>query len=367
MKLLFIEENGRLSKGFKENTNYEIQHQENLHLLSMCEADILIVDSQKISHKELLERKEYFADFKDVFFVTNETDITPILMINNIKPIVTENPNAVLQTIEQYIYSDSLEKKVFVFMATDRKAGLTTISHAVAENLASTIEQKVLLINLSDNPNEMIQGASGFEQLKNSLKLNTLSIEELRNFASPVNNYFYIGASNEVLQERKYDIESANNLYRLLKNQSEYVVLLDVGANPNSPFYLVALDYFKNTLLVTKPNTSYQRVFEKVMNQVLSEYYKLNYDNFLTIVNGTYDYQDSLDKYNVLTRINYSQVGNEAENKNIPLHKLDVFFNEEIQTISKYIAYKVGYKPQVDDKKKSWLSKFKKNKVGEKV
>lgn len=364
MKLLFVEHDGRLSSAFKENTNYQIFQQESLHLLSMSDADILIVDNVNVSHNELLEKKEYFEDFKEIFFVTENQDIVPFLMINKIKPILALNPNIVLQTIEQYIYTDNLENRVFVFMGTDRKTGVTSITHAIAENLSSTINKKVLLINLSDNCNEMLPGVNSIDQLKNSLRLDSFSFNDMVGIITPISNYYYIGASSEVLLN-KIDVDSANRLYRELKSQTEYIVILDIGASPSSPFYIVALDHFKNCFLITKPQISYQRVFDKIVEQVLRVYYKLDYKNFITIVNGNYDYNELLENYNVMFKVKHTENGLDAENKGIPLHKLDAYFNEDVQQISNYIAYKTGYQTKLDEKKKGWFSKiFKKNKEG---
>lgn len=372
MKLLFIENEGRLSNPFKENTNYQIFFQKTLNLLSMREADILIVDNKIVSHQDLLSKSEHFSDFKEIFFVTENKEIGPILMLHGIKPIFTDDPTIVLSTIEHYIYSESLENRVFVFMGADRKAGVTTITHAVAENLGATIDKKVLYINLSNNFNETIQDINSLDKLIPSLKLKNITVEELNKAATKIGNYYYIGSTEKIIDENKIDVEAAIEFYKTLKKQSEYIVLLDVGANPASPFYIIALDLLKNFILITKPQKSYDLVFKRVMEQIIKPYTKLELNDFLTVINGTYDYLDFLEKYNILAKVNYSQIGIEADNKGIPLYKLDDYFNEEISTISKYIALKVGYKPPTEEKKKGWFNKLLRNnrdrdKVGEKV
>lgn len=358
MKLLFIEKNGRISESFKENTNYQIFAKENLNLLSMVDADVLIVDNQTVSHQDLLSKSEHFSDFREIFFVTDNKEISPILMLHGIKPIITEEAKFVFNTIEHYIYSENLENKVFVFLGTERKAGVTTITHAVAENLASIVDKKVLFVNLSNNFNETIQNVNNLDKLITPLKLKNITMDEISKIATKVGNYYYIGSSEKVVEEHKIEVESAIELYNVLKRQDEYIVLLDIGSNPNSAFYIVALDLLKNFFLVTKPQRSYHMVFDRILEQIIKLYTKLKQRDFLTIVNGDYDYLDFMDGYNILSKITHSQVAFEADNKMIPLHKIDDYFNEEVATVSKYIALKIGYKPHTTEKKKGWFNKI---------
>jgi len=368
MKILFIESSPFYVKSFEDNTLFQCEQHQNLKLLSFFEGDAVVVTEKAVKIHELMDKKEAFKDYRYVFYVIEESskETEALCRANRIVPL--EANEDLYESVKKILYPDNANSnRLFLFFGSDRKAGTTSIVHAVANQLSNISSKKVLVISLTGRPNDTFLefSKSTIDHLRASISSRVVTFNEIYKESEKVQNYQFIAGARDMVQSQLYSIEDINYFLEVLRKQDEYLVLIDGGGDVYNMLILSALIQVHNRFVVMKHSESYYKQFDQTIKQILSVHPKMNlthssFQYILTEFDEAIDSTARLKDHEcvIVGKIPNSYHGLSAENAYNALHHIDTNFAESVIPIAELIAIKSGTRNEVVAEKQSFFKRF---------
>lgn len=381
MRTLIVEEKeSRLTKTFKQQSLFTVTTQHNLHLLSQLDIQAAIVDEKAVPFSLLVEKLPYLDGLTYLFFVMREKnqEIEDLCKAKQIISIVATEEDEVYSKIKQTVFSDDDPKsnQIFLFTGADHKVGTTTVVHSVAQHLAGVITKKVLVLSLSNQANDTFVevSKSSIDYLRTSITSRVLSFSEIYRLSEKVKNYQFIAGPKDMVRSRSYTVEDIVNVIEVLRNQDEYIVLIDGGNEVDSPLTIAALQRIKNRFMIMKNSHSNYRKLDQKINQILKPHpsLQLGYESFLYILNNHDETTDSVagirERNGIcVATLPKSKYGDSAEEQFATLYAIDDNFRANVDVLTNIVASKTGYKREVIVEKKSIFKRMFNGKRGEMI
>lgn len=364
MRLLLVDSIESTAEVFKAQEHFNVSYQKNLHLLSQLDINVLVVFERAININHLIEKKSYLVSVPFIFYVTEQEnlDIEALCKANGI--IIIQRPGNLNELVtmitECVIPINPTSKRLFLFLGTDHKTGTTTVVHSLAADLAKHTNKNIFVLSFNNQPNdEFTEGIrNSIDQLRPQIASKVVNFSELVKESTHVNGYYFLAGPRDMTAFHNYKFEDLVYLLEVLRQQEDFIVLVDGGADLNNKFVMAALDRIQNRIAVTTDETiSYKRWKQKV-KQVFEPGFNLKQESFMYILNGIDD--ELSDTVGIMKRYNsislgtllHSEMGRIAEEQMKPLSFIDQQYSQDINKISRIIATKADCSYQFENGKK---------------
>ncbi|MEB2301631.1 hypothetical protein LAV72_18670 [Lysinibacillus xylanilyticus] len=357
-----------LKEQFVNTGLFSIKEYPNLKLLSDIKESCLILDEDVVSKFELGEKGNDLKGYQYVFYLiaSPNEDIEYFCEANHIMPIVKTNVEAIYQKIKVTLFPrHEKTNRLFVFAGADRKAGTSTVVHAVAHALKSYSTRKTLVVSLTSHPNDTLVhlSQSSIDQLHTRIATKVITFSEVLQIAETLEGgYQFIAGSRNILQSKSYGLNELAHFINVLREQDEYNVLIDIDCDVYNPMTLAALQQVHTKFLVLRPLESYYNRFEQCVQQVF-ERLNITRASFKYVINQFDEtlhpvhYMKSHDLMTV-AKIGPSPMGDAAENQRVSLHLLDKRVGKEAEVLANLIAVQSGSRVEVVTPKRTLLGKW---------
>lgn len=371
MRLLVIHQKEivkNITELFRTENYFDVTTQPNLHLITQTDTDILVVFEDSISVSAFIEKQMYLQDIKYQFFVMKEEreQIKDLCISKGITPIVFKSDHEVVTVITETIYPENPEsKKLFLFIGADHKAGTTTIVHSVAEQLANHTKKNVMVLSLSNKPNDEFAefSKSTIDNLRVPITSKVISFSEIHRESDAIKNYRFLAGPRDLVHYRRYTVEEIIHLLEVLRNQEDYLVLIDGGNDIDNPFVMAALQRVQNKYIVMANRKSHYNALEQKIDQVLKPFFGLSYSSFLYFLN---QYDEDIENAQKIqerggicaSTIPFSRSGLMAEEQEITLSSLDDEISRKVFNITKLIATKANCPIETLEVKQPFFKRF---------
>lgn len=371
MKLLIVSNDENIKKKFEETGYFEVAQQTNLHLLTYAAPKILLISDQIINHNELIDKLNNFTGISHIFYMIssikkeNET-IKVICSSNNInvlEPNLTEDEMVIEVIRATSVTNANKENNIFLFLGADHKVGTTSIVHATAQNLVQCTNKKVMVLSLSNRPNEQFVESNDktIDTLRLKMASKVLTFKDVLEASWNDKNFYFLPGPKDMLSIRKYELEDVNYLLDLLVSHKDFIILVDAGCELDNPLTIAALQRIKNRNLITSTLPSELNHVLQVEKQILRKsVLNLSLSEFLLILNKYDDIEDPepskiAETYNatLLGTFPIISYGAAAERKRKPLNLFSQNFDEKATAIAKVLSTKSGAEFIVKESKRA--------------
>lgn len=350
------------------NKLFQVISQSNLHLLSHSDIDVLVVFERCISVNKLLEKQSYLGDLKEQYYVLKKDDenLSSVCKAAGITPLILNNDEELITELQNRVYPENpSSKRLFLFMGADHNVGTTTIVHGLAEQLINNTGKKVLVVSLTHKANdEFVElSSSTIDNLRTSISSNVITFKEIYSEAENVRGYRFLAGPRDLINYRRYEVEDIIHFIEVLRNQDEYLVLIDGGSDVDNPLIMAALTRIQNKFMVIENRKSHYKSLDRSVGQLLEPYLKISHSSFLYILNH---YNEELETANEIQKRNsicaltipHSKYGWDAEDQHISLHSIDVDVRQKMMGLTKLIATKADLELVGQPIKESKIAKF---------
>lgn len=370
MKLLLISEDQVLKESFESVKKFDVQNQSTLNLISHVEPNVLIISDHLVDKNELIEKADEFDEIDFVFYmlsgVKRENEIIkPICESKNIYivPPHLTNGEIVSKILQVIVPKTITSNNVVLFYGADSKVGTTMTTQAIGEYLAEQTDKRVLVISLSNKPNDQYipKGRKSIDALKTKLASRIIDFDDILEECYKNKHFFLLPGPRDILGIRKYTIEDINYLLELVSAQRDFIILIDAGSDMDNPLTVAAIQKIKNRYLITTPLPSSLENFRQLETQVLSNsVFNLRSDDFLLIINKFKEFEDNegskiADSYKatLIGTLPFSNDGKTVEIERQSLKHFDTDYREKLFNITKVIATKADTNLIKDESKKT--------------
>lgn len=375
MRTLIVEnKDGQLAQMFNQQELFTVSYQQNLHLLSQLDVQAAIVDQSAVPFALLIEKLPYLQDLTHLFYVVRqpEPSIEDICKAKQIKIVTGATEVEIYDSIKQTVFPDEPKSnQLFLFVGADHKAGTTSVTHSVAQHLAGVITKKVLVVSLNSRTNDTFieVSKSTIDHLRTSITSRVVTFTEIFRESEKLKSYQFLAGPRDMVRARSYSVEDVINFIEVLRNQDDYIVLIDGGNDIDNPLTIAALQRVKNRFMITKNTQSYYRALDQKVSQVLLPHpaLQLGYDSFLYVINGYDETTDSSENIRnrkglCVATLPTSKYGDSAEEQFTTLYSIDDEYRQKIDVFTNIIASKTGFKREEVIEKPSLLKRLFKGK-----
>jgi Flp pilus assembly CpaE family ATPase len=255
-------------------------------------------------------------------------------------------------------------KPIVVFAGVDGKVGTTMIAQSVAEWITENLEdRRVLLLSLHGRPgtNYVDKKTPSLDDIRIPLENNLLNKKDLIAASKRSKRLCQIGGVASLLDRRRFSVEVASRLLRLLEEDFE-LILIDAGNELDDGLTIGALQNASCFFCIVAQQ-------ESCLNQftVLADIYKqLEVDVSRFIVNQ-YDPKDSYGLSYIAKRLDidpallipvaFDRNGRMAEKKKQTLlHCGEKQYSFDIATVAMSVLEHCGFSQEPAKRRKGWKS-----------
>ncbi|MCL4415446.1 MAG: hypothetical protein M1365_01900 [Actinobacteria bacterium] len=278
--ILIISKNGNLKTelektGFFKNVKTCLSFDSK----SLDNIDILIVDDKTIDYNEYVQNFSKFLKLvRSNYYIA--TDIDTYSTINKvlssygiivIPPFLTDTQ--ICQKICSLAVEDfSVSKNTVCFFGSGPGAGTSMISQSVAQILSDITGKSTGFLSLDGSEGidyfDIDSGSYGLAEIKERLKNNILSPEELKNSCIKSSSLYFLPGEKEISKVRHYQPDYIEKLVDLCSKTFDVVIIN--GGSAITGMSIGALNSSKLKFLVTTQSDKHFRNFNKLLNQIFS-------------------------------------------------------------------------------------------------
>jgi MinD-like ATPase involved in chromosome partitioning or flagellar assembly len=357
MKLLLVSEDQRLFTKLNNSGYFQVQQQNNLHLLSQVNPNIIVISDRLIEKNELVSKLESLQETDYVFYMLSgikreNENIRVICEAQNIRVIPPNlKESEILDQIIQLVYPQKVhEKNLFLFWGTDSKVGTTTVTQSIGQSLAENSDKKVLVISLCNKPNDQFipDQNKTIDSIRTKLTTKVIDFEDILEASFQNKDFYFLPGPREIEHIRKYSLEDIVFLIDVLTERKDFIFLFDVGSYLDNPLTIAAFQRISNRFIVTTGLPSAISNFNQINRQIFSKrIFNFHSSDFLLIINKFNDIEDEEPTKIALeygcTYIGYlsnTNHGTFAEKERKTITVFSEKFNEQIYMIAKIISTK---------------------------
>ena len=348
--------------------------------------DCVVISDRILRFNELVEVIEQGRlKANKIFYLTSNTYNST--QLNNLKirlqsmGVFCFPPKLTLhQILEKFCQEVNIDtksnKNVVAFFGADSKVGCTITALAVAESLAEHTSCSVGFLNLQGHIsfNYLSESIDGFgmDSIKSKIFSSVLSMQELRSSMIERGNLFILPGVQTITDLRYYQPKHVEFLVNLASELFD-IVIVDAGSNPNSGFYIGALNCTSNRYMIATQQESCYKAFDQVNEQILKTL-SIDTETFILVINRYSGILDNAHTYKlaqanfgmtnavVLPNVNGVFWQTEIDHKTIRNYN-DTEYNNRLTELNRIIAgqLSVEYKDNLSKRKEkglfSWLKK----------
>ena len=318
--------------------------------------DILILDDKVILYSRYIQNYAlYFKKIKSNFYITSdiETYATIYKKLSSYGIIVLP-PELTGKQICDKICSATVErfsvaKSIACFWGAGQGAGVEMLSTSIAQVLSGiTGKDTALLILNGDEGISYINPESathGLSDIKDKLKNNILSGEELKNTCIKRRKLYILPGEKDIYSVRYYHPDDIEKLISLSLEVFD-VVLINCGSVVNG-MNISALNSASFKYLITTQSDKYYRNFKRLKDQIFSNL-GINASDFSLIINKYIDSDGLLNEIDIarnygmyligtVPHLDY-EVGLAAERDRKTLTDYSSKYGDSIKAVAHFIA-----------------------------
>lgn len=374
MKILFIDSNTQHMELFVESGLFQCKQATSLNALTTFDGQAVFVSEESVQLNALIEKLGENKSFRYMFYLFKNTseEQERLCHKNRIIPLVYPEPKKNFETVRKIVYPDNASNRVFLFYGADRKAGTTSVVHAVAHQLSTISTKKILVVSLTGRPNDTFFefSKSTIDNLRNSIASRVVTFSEILKESEKIQNYQFLPGPRDVVRAQLYEFEDICYFLEVLRKQDDYLVLIDGGGDLYTMLTTAALKEVNNRFVVIKNRESYSKMFDDSINQILSVHplLNLNYESFQYIFTECGESEGPIEKlkdldYSIIGEIPKSYYGETAENTYNAIHNLDNGYRHSVVPIAELIASKSGTRNESTEERSSFLQRIFKSKL----
>ncbi len=283
----------------------------------LSEIDILIADDKTMSYNEYIRNfSHHFKKIKSNFFITSDTDTyTTIYKKLSSYGIIVLPPKLTETQISQKICAATIDRfsikgSAVCFLGAGEGAGVDMISQSIAQELSDITGRATSLLILSGgegtsyiNPESDSQGLS---DIKDRLKNNILSVEELKNTCIKNRNLFILPGEKDISKVRHYYPEDIEKLIDL-SSEAFNVVFINCGSAVTG-MSIGSLNSASFKYLITTQSDGYFKNFKRVEEKIFS-HLGIGAGDFSLILNKYVDSDELLNEIDIAKNYGTSLAG----------------------------------------------------------
>lgn len=369
LHLLIVDTTDQSSKAFIQQQYFRVSYQNNMHLLSQANADVIVVFERAVDINTLLEKIKLANLIPYVFYVANvdDSNITSLCEVNNIYPISREmNVSEVIEVvIDKVIPKNNNKDNVYLLMGADHKVGTTSLIHSIANELSFHIDKSILVMSLCNYPNDEFvdNQTSSIDLIRSQINTKVVAFSDILRASISIGKYKFLGGPKDLLESQSYQVEDIINLINVANNQDDYLVLIDGGSDVFSSLSTAAVKTVSNKIaVITDSDVTYHRWSQKI-EQIYKPYFNINFNDFLYVLNF---FDENINESSKVMKLYdsialgclpYSNFSKHAEESLKPISYFDDAYRHDMSKISRVIATKSGH-PYASSEKVSFFKKM---------
>ena len=283
----------------------------------LSEADILIADDKTMSYNQYIHNFQlYFQKIKSNYFITSSTDTYTIIYKKlSSYGIIVLPPQLTEMQISQKICSATIDRfslkgNAICFLGAGEGTGVDMISQSIAQELSDITGKATSLLILSggEGTSYINSGSDtqGLTDIKDRLKNNILSAEELKNICIKNRNFFILPGEKDISKVRHYHPEDIEKLIDL-SFQAFDVVFINCGSAVTG-MSIGSLNSASFKYLITTQSDRYFKNFKSIEKQIFS-HLGIGAGDFSLIVNKYIDSDELLNEIDIAKNYGTSLAG----------------------------------------------------------
>ncbi len=283
----------------------------------LSEADILIADHKTMPYNQYIRNfPQHFKKIKSNFFITSSTDTyTTIYKKLSSYGIIVLPPQLTEMQISQKICAATIDRysikgSAACFLGTGEGAGVDMISQSIAQELSDITGKTTTLLILSGGEGTSYinsgSDSQGLADIKDRLKNNILSPEELKNTCIKNRNLFILPGEKDISKVRHYHPEDIEKLIKL-SFQAFDVVFINCGSSVTG-MSIGSLNSASLKYLITTQSDMYFKNFKKSEEKIFS-HLGIGAGDFSLIVNKYVDSDELLNEIDIAKNYGTSLAG----------------------------------------------------------
>ena len=316
--ILLLSKNEKIKSSLLETGYFkDIKISDSFSPKLLSEADILIVDDKTIPYNQYIQNFTlYFKKIKSNYFITSSTDTyTTIYKKLSSYGIIVLPPQLTEMQISQRICTATIDRfaikgSAVCFLGAGEGVGVDMISQSVAQEFSDMTGKATSLLILSgDEGTNYINSGSdnkGLADIKDRLKNNILSIEELKNTCIKNRNLFILPGENDISKVRHYHPEDIEKLIDLSSKAFD-VVFINCGSAVTG-MSIGSLNSASFKYLITTQSDKYFRNFKRLEEQIFSRL-GISTGDFSLIINKYMDFDGLLNETDIAKNYGTSLAG----------------------------------------------------------